>query len=276
VAVNCRCRAAISLAAIRAPGGDIWWQAQVNDPTEPVPDDVPDTEWLARLGARYAAHPLQAAIIADTVHLHRRTVNHVLDPFPASHRGPVVLVGDAAHPLGSGQGASMAIEDGLVLATALGTAGSVPEALAAYERERAPRIAKVRKVDRDTADVKWAGAVRCGAVRCGAAQARGDDDADRHPALLREGHRLAVRVPAAGTASAGQLGTGTVARPRSPRRRRGPRPPSGCDNRVASARTRRSTPGTSPSRGRRRVVPAAAADRQTDGDSALTMKGRTG
>jgi 2-polyprenyl-6-methoxyphenol hydroxylase-like FAD-dependent oxidoreductase len=84
-------------------------------------------------------------------------------------RGRVVLVGDAAHATAPtlSQGAAMAIEDALVLADALGQSGgatssaarrstSVPEALAAYESRRRPRIKWVldRTRDRDrTRDV---------------------------------------------------------------------------------------------------------------------------
>jgi salicylate hydroxylase len=55
------------------------------------------------------------------------------------------LLGDAAHPTLPflAQGACMAIEDGAVLARALGAAGSVPDALQVYQRARAERCARV-------------------------------------------------------------------------------------------------------------------------------------
>jgi len=43
-----------------------------------------------------------------------------------------------------GQGGCMAIEDALVLAGELGRATGIPEALAAYERRRRPRVEWVR------------------------------------------------------------------------------------------------------------------------------------
>ena len=43
-----------------------------------------------------------------------------------------------------GQGGCMAIEDALVLAEELGRAAAVPDALAAYERRRRPRVEWVR------------------------------------------------------------------------------------------------------------------------------------
>ena len=60
--------------------------------------------------------------------------------------GRVVLIGDAAHAMSPmmGQGGCMAIEDALVLAGELGRATGVPDALAAYERRRRPRVEWVR------------------------------------------------------------------------------------------------------------------------------------
>jgi 2-polyprenyl-6-methoxyphenol hydroxylase-like FAD-dependent oxidoreductase len=64
---------------------------------------------------------------------------------PVWHRGPIVIIGDAAHAPSptSGQGASMAAEDGVILAKALRDTRSIPEALAAYERARRGRVEKI-------------------------------------------------------------------------------------------------------------------------------------
>ncbi|MGH7090059.1 MAG: FAD-dependent monooxygenase [Stellaceae bacterium] len=59
--------------------------------------------------------------------------------------GRATLLGDAAHPTLPylAQGAAMAIEDGAVLARALGQAPSVPEALQLYQRNRVERTARI-------------------------------------------------------------------------------------------------------------------------------------
>jgi len=145
---------------LRASGGEVWWQAQVNSPTAPVMDGVDDAAWLRRLGALYAAEPVPAAVIAAASRLHRPTVNHVLDPVPNWHDQHAVLVGDAAHPLGAGQGAAMAIEDGLALAAALAAAPSIGDGLGEYERRRRPRITKMLAASDDNREVKKAGPVR--------------------------------------------------------------------------------------------------------------------
>lgn len=63
------------------------------------------------------------------------------------HNGrDVVLIGDAAHAMMpfAAQGAAMAIEDGFVLARQVTKAATLPEALAAFEKLRAARAAKVK------------------------------------------------------------------------------------------------------------------------------------
>jgi len=70
------------------------------------------------------------------------------DPIPAWTSGRVTLLGDAAHPMLPylGQGACQAIEDGVVLATALSApeaAADPAAALGRYERTRRPRASRV-------------------------------------------------------------------------------------------------------------------------------------
>jgi salicylate hydroxylase len=74
------------------------------------------------------------------------------DPMPRWSRGPVTLLGDAAHPMLPflSQGAAMAIEDGYVLAAALhAQQGDVATALAQYEALRQPRTARVQLESRE-------------------------------------------------------------------------------------------------------------------------------
>jgi salicylate hydroxylase len=66
-------------------------------------------------------------------------------------RGPVTLLGDAAHPMLPllAQGAAMAIEDAAVLAHQLApTTGDSAAALRRYESERRPRAARVQRAAR--------------------------------------------------------------------------------------------------------------------------------
>jgi 2-polyprenyl-6-methoxyphenol hydroxylase-like FAD-dependent oxidoreductase len=56
-------------------------------------------------------------------------------------RGPVLLIGDAAHATAPylGEGAAMALEDAVVLGEELQSAPSIPDALRAFERRRRGR-----------------------------------------------------------------------------------------------------------------------------------------
>jgi len=70
---------------------------------------------------------------------------------PHRGRGPVALIGDAAHPMLPflAQGAAMAIEDGAVLAAHLSRQPDRPvRALRAYEKERARRTRRAQKAAR--------------------------------------------------------------------------------------------------------------------------------
>jgi 2-polyprenyl-6-methoxyphenol hydroxylase-like FAD-dependent oxidoreductase len=71
-----------------------------------------------------------------------------MPPLPKWSKGRVVLVGDAAHAVGphAGQGASMGIEDALVLAACLSADRSHSRAFERYEQLRRGRIDKVVKL----------------------------------------------------------------------------------------------------------------------------------
>ncbi len=60
--------------------------------------------------------------------------------------GPVLLIGDAAHPMlpFMAQGAAMALEDVAVLVRELQAGGDLADALLAHEQRRWPRVARVR------------------------------------------------------------------------------------------------------------------------------------
>jgi 2-polyprenyl-6-methoxyphenol hydroxylase-like FAD-dependent oxidoreductase len=135
--------------------GTVWWAAQVADPGNPDLDAVDLT--LLREVYRHEPHVLD--ILAGATDLNRPTLDHVLAPVPTWHTGRTALVGDAAHPVGAGQGASMAIEDAVVLTQRL-AADPVPAALAAYEGTRRPRITKMLKAGQDSRARKTRGPVR--------------------------------------------------------------------------------------------------------------------
>jgi 2-polyprenyl-6-methoxyphenol hydroxylase-like FAD-dependent oxidoreductase len=65
---------------------------------------------------------------------------------PTWHRGPVAIIGDAAHAVSphSGQGASLALEDAMSLASMLTRRATTPEAaFAEFEQSRRARAEKI-------------------------------------------------------------------------------------------------------------------------------------
>ena len=76
---------------------------------------------------------------------------------PLHHRANMILIGDAAHPIGAGQGASLAIEDAVVLAKCVRDRGSVAEAFASFDLLRGARTARMLKAAGANRDAKLAG-----------------------------------------------------------------------------------------------------------------------
>ncbi|MBX6354611.1 MAG: FAD-dependent monooxygenase [Micromonosporaceae bacterium] len=111
--------------------------------------DAPMTDPPARLEQLFAefAEPVPALLHAVGAGNGHRAgpVEEVVMPGPWS-RGPVVLVGDAAHASAPalGEGVSMALEDALVLADELASTETIPDALPAYEARRRRRTDWVR------------------------------------------------------------------------------------------------------------------------------------
>jgi 2-polyprenyl-6-methoxyphenol hydroxylase-like FAD-dependent oxidoreductase len=145
---------------LAAGDGEVWWSAQIAEPVEPNRHDVSDEQWLRRTAELYSREKVPSAVITATTHLQPTVIFHAVDPVPTWHTNRVVLIGDAAHPVGAGQGASMAIEDALVLAATLQTEPTIAAALTAYDAERRPRIVKLLDAAEDNRGVKKAGPVK--------------------------------------------------------------------------------------------------------------------
>ena len=89
-----------------------------------------------------------------------RTSGYVLAPVARRHNGRTVLVGDAAHPVGAGQGASMAMEDAVVAGPGTGRlVRPSPRDWPLSTGERQPRSGKLAKTEAANRDAKVAGPV---------------------------------------------------------------------------------------------------------------------
>jgi 2-polyprenyl-6-methoxyphenol hydroxylase-like FAD-dependent oxidoreductase len=130
-----------------APDGATWWFARIPGPELTSADiNAPAGHWRKTLAEAFAADSSPAAdIISATAEPITVTSAYDLPSLPAWHNGSMVVIGDAAHAASpaTAQGASMAIEDAVILAQCLRDHAGSADGLSAYEglrRERAERV----------------------------------------------------------------------------------------------------------------------------------------
>ncbi|MFE7845635.1 FAD-dependent monooxygenase [Microbacterium sp. NPDC057407] len=150
--------------ALPTPDGDVVWF--VNEPRPPVTREersaTSPADWLAHLGS--LAEPDHSGftelIAAGELEL-AGDATYDLPRVRRWHRGRLGLIGDALHAPApsSGQGASMALEDAVVLARCLRDAGTPPSAFAAFEAERRRRVERIVAAGARSSSSKTAGPV---------------------------------------------------------------------------------------------------------------------
>ena len=136
------------------PNGEVYWFSDLAYPGQPTRrqlDAISRDAWKERL---LELHHDDPAPIPDIVRsLHGEFGVYPLSDVPALptwHRGPVTLIGDAAHatsPYG-GQGASMAMESAIVVAKCLRDVPDPARAFATYQRLRKDRAEKLVRLAR--------------------------------------------------------------------------------------------------------------------------------
>jgi 2-polyprenyl-6-methoxyphenol hydroxylase-like FAD-dependent oxidoreductase len=133
---------------IRTPDDDVIWF--VNWPRPEIGRHERDTTshevWKRQLADLFTDDRGPAAGLITRGELELAGDNtYDLGHVPQWRRGPIVIIGDAAHAPSptSGQGASMAAEDGVILAKALRDLPTLAEALQAYEHARRTRVEKI-------------------------------------------------------------------------------------------------------------------------------------
>jgi 2-polyprenyl-6-methoxyphenol hydroxylase-like FAD-dependent oxidoreductase len=130
------------------PAGDVVWFVNVPEPeiTRERRRNTTDEEWARRLLSLVRDDAGPAAELVSTGRLELAGDNtYDLGHVPIWSRDRMVIIGDAAHAPSpsSGQGASMALEDAVVLAQALRDHVDGTAAFAAYERARRERVEKI-------------------------------------------------------------------------------------------------------------------------------------
>jgi 2-polyprenyl-6-methoxyphenol hydroxylase-like FAD-dependent oxidoreductase len=143
-------------------GGGVWWFSNISEPGEPRRSElarVSHEMWQQRLLHLHDGdQPSIQAIIRDTTEPLAIYPIYDLPTTRHWHRGPLVLLGDAAHATApsAGQGASLALEDAIVLAKCLRDIPDTAAAFAAYERLRRARAEQVVAFSRQRGNNKVA------------------------------------------------------------------------------------------------------------------------
>jgi len=140
---------------VRAGEREVYWYLSVRA------DQFPHSREALTIAQRCAAgfHPPFRAIVTATQACDVRLDElFERDPIDDWGRGPVTLLGDAAHPMlpHAGQGAAQALEDAVALGAALRDAidpPAVDAALRRYERVRAARTRTVIELARRNARI---------------------------------------------------------------------------------------------------------------------------
>jgi 2-polyprenyl-6-methoxyphenol hydroxylase-like FAD-dependent oxidoreductase len=136
-------------AWIKNPNGETWWFANPwrNEEPSAVELEAKNLEaWRAELLDLFRDDASPAVeLIRATEEITGGWPSYDFQRVPTWHRDRMVIIGDAAHAASpsSGQGASMAIEDAIVLARCLRDDPGIDSALAAYEKERRARVEKI-------------------------------------------------------------------------------------------------------------------------------------
>lgn len=108
---------------------------------------TPPARWRERIVTAFAGDPDRTAVDIVRATAGNITASGIYDipSLPIWHREAMVLVGDAAHAADphAAQGASMALEDSVVLARCLRDLPTLPAAFSTYERIRRERVERL-------------------------------------------------------------------------------------------------------------------------------------
>jgi 2-polyprenyl-6-methoxyphenol hydroxylase-like FAD-dependent oxidoreductase len=148
---------------VPAPSGETWWFANppcAEDPGAAIAG-ITDAQWRERLHRLYSVDNSPAVdLVRATPGELRGWTTYDIPTVPRWHSDRMVVIGDAAHATSpsAGQGASMAIEDAVVLAMCLRDL-PLAEAFTTYERLRRARVERVVATGERTSSIKVAGPI---------------------------------------------------------------------------------------------------------------------
>jgi FAD-dependent urate hydroxylase len=146
-----------------ASGGTVWFANVPRHPsTRAERESTPAEQWKRWLSGLFADDRGPARELIDAGSLQLAADNtHDLPSVPVWHKAPIIILGDAAHAPSpsSGQGASVALEDGVVLAKCLRDLPGIESAFTAFERIRRRRVERIVAQGARSSSSKAAGPV---------------------------------------------------------------------------------------------------------------------
>jgi 2-polyprenyl-6-methoxyphenol hydroxylase-like FAD-dependent oxidoreductase len=144
------------------PDGEIFWFGNLDYPGKPTRQElqsIPQTEWRRLINDLYRDE------LQPVPEIIRKTESDIgvypiydLVSVSAWHSGSAVLIGDAIHATSpnAGQGASLALEDALMLARCVRDIGNLQQAFRQFEHLRRERVEKIVKYSRSIGQRKHA------------------------------------------------------------------------------------------------------------------------
>jgi 2-polyprenyl-6-methoxyphenol hydroxylase-like FAD-dependent oxidoreductase len=142
------------------PNGEVWWFANLGRKTPPSRPEIAATDWRAELLDLVSGDRMWATeLINATPQIDAGWPTFDFPTVPQWHNDRMIIVGDAAHAVSpsAGQGASMAIEDAVVLAKCLRDLPTIAEAFATYEKLRRDRVERIVAQGKKSGDQKIPG-----------------------------------------------------------------------------------------------------------------------
>ena len=144
---------------LRMPGAPVMWFNTYPAPESDVGAVANPAAYASKVAALHQEDPLDnAAIMASVTAIDRQYAVYDMPELSRWHTERVLLMGDAAHAVAphSGQGASMAIEDGLVLAACLAAPGTIAGAFERFVALRRERVQTAIQIGRAAGSQKHA------------------------------------------------------------------------------------------------------------------------
>lgn len=139
--------------------GDVWWFNNISQEKEPAKNELSKLELDQLKNTLLDLHKNDPAPITDIIKSAQKVEIYPIYDIPFLekwHKGRVCLIGDSAHATAPhiGQGASLALEDTIVLAKCIRDFPSLEEAFAKFQTLRQSRVQKIVKEARKVGDNK--------------------------------------------------------------------------------------------------------------------------